>query len=480
MHYQGFKTWAQRQQNPKLLGMPRFSALNFSFRLQFKAQPAGKRAFYGIEKAQLKPGFPPASGAHDAAYFLPVNSGGLAGPWRLWNERFTSAGRWMFIAGGALFISGVNSLELQNYVPLLYVACFWICAVIAWLLVRPKLSFIARHTGRICAGETLPVELEIINRANRSAREWRVIAHRLPPHIEIEPLEGTPLPLIAPNEKIKSEARLICRQRGVYQLAGWRVETSFPFGLLNSGRVFAAPQRLIVFPAFTPLSALGIPTGRRHHPGGVALASHLGDSFEFLGNREYRDGDNPRDIDWRATARLQTPIVREYREEYFLRVAVVLDTHLPQPTTQAKASFEHAVSLCAAVGDFMARQEYLVDIFAAGPDLYHLMAGRSLAYLDQILDILASVDGSEEEPFTTLEPEILDSLEQINAIVCVFLDWNETRRVFCENLAHSGVGLKVIIVRDGACTDDPLAEEEWLGPIPVITSDEFAAGVTRL
>ncbi len=47
----------------------------------------------------------------------------------------------------------------------------------------------------------------------------------------------------------------------------------------------------------------------------------------------------------------------------------------------------------------MARQEYLVDIFAAGPDLYHLMAGRSLAYLDQILDILASVDGSEEEPF---------------------------------------------------------------------------------
>ena len=450
------------------------------FHLQIEAHPTGKMAFYGLEKAQLKKGFPPASGAHDAAYYYPVNSGGLAGPWRLWNERFTSAGRWTFIAAGALFISGVNSLELQNYVPLLYIACFWICACGAWFLVRPKLSFSARHAERICVGETLPVEVEIVNEGTRAAHEWRVIAHRLPPYVALESAEGTPLPILAPREKIKAQARLICQQRGVFQFAGWRVETSFPFGLLNSGRVFEAPQRLIVFPAFTPLNSLAIPTGRRHHPGGVALASHLGDSFEFLGNREYREGDNPRDIDWRATARLQKPIVREYREEYFLRVAVVLDTHLPNSNAESKADFERAVSLCAAVGDFMARQEYLVDIFAAGPDLYHLMAGRSLAYLDQILDILAAVEGSETEPFSKLEPEILDNLAQINAIVCVFLDWDAPRRAFCENLARSGVGLRIIIARDGACSEDPLAEMEWLGAIPVISSAEFAGGVTRL
>jgi uncharacterized protein (DUF58 family) len=302
----------------------------------------------------------------------------------------------------------------------------------------------------------------------------------LPPSFGIEPPEGAPLPLLTAGEKTKSELRLLCRQRGVYALGGWRVETSFPFGLLNSARVFEIGQKLVVYPAFTPLESLAISTGRRHHPGGVALASYLGDSFEFLGNREYRDGDNPRDIDWRATARLQTPIVREYREEYFLRMAVVLDTHLPRPTEENKAIFEQAVSLCAAIGDFMARREYLVDIFAAGPDLYHLLAGRSLAYLDQILDILASVETTSDEPFEILEPEILDNLEHINAIVCVFLDWNQTRRLFCENLARSGVGLKVIIVRDGLCTDDPLDDAEWLGRIPIITTGEFSAGVTRL
>ena len=59
------------------------------------------------------------------------------------------------------------------------------------------------------------------------------------------------------------------------------------------------------------------------------LFRSLGESFEFIGNREYRDGDSIRDIDWRATARLSRAIVREYREEYFMRVAVILDIKTP-------------------------------------------------------------------------------------------------------------------------------------------------------
>ncbi len=437
-------------------------------------------AFYGIEKRHLQSGWPTTSGAHDAAYFLTVNSGGLAGPWRVWNERFTPAGRWFFIGAVALFLSGINSLELQSYVPLLYAGSLWMCAVVAYFRNRPRADLRAAHTDRVCAGETLPVEIEVTNSGRKTARDWRVIAHRLPPHIELEPAHGAPVLPLKSGEKARLTLKLRAAQRGIFTVRGWRVETSFPFGLLNAAQVFAEERKLLVFPAFTPLTQLDIPTGRRHHPGGVALVSHLGESMEYLGNREYREGDNPRDIDWRATARLQKPILREYREEYFLRVAVVLDTHLPNPNAASGEAFERAVSLCAAVGDFMARQEYLVDIFAAGPNLYHLTAGRSLAYLDQILDILACVEANPDEPFDTLEPEILENLAQINAIVCLFLDWNETRRAFCERLQSSGVGLKIIIARDTPCTQDPNADAAWFGPIPVISRAAFVEGVTAL
>jgi uncharacterized protein (DUF58 family) len=264
-------------------------------------------------------------------------------------------------------------------------------------------------------------------------------------------------------------------------LRGYRVETDFPFGILLATRTFQDEKWLLVYPNFTRLLRLQLPTGRKHHPGGVALAATHGDSFEFFGNREFREGDSIRNIDWRATARLNKPIVREYREEYFLRVAVILDTHVPDDNKAAMdEAFERAVSTCAAVSDYMAQQEYLVDIFAAGPNLYHLTAGRSLAYLDQILDILACVDSSSAEPFETLEPEIFEHLMQITTVICVFLDWDENRRDFVHRLSRQGAAVKVIVVRDTSCALDPTADGDMLGEVPVISSEMFAAGVEQL
>ena len=272
---------------------------------------------------------------------------------------------------------------------------------------------------------------------------------------------------------------MFCRQRGAYRLQGYRVETAFPLGLMVAQAVFSEDRPLLVYPRFTPLARLDAPLGRRYQPGGVALASHLGDSFEFIGNREYREGDPIRSIDWRATARLNRPVVREFREEYFLRTAVILDTYVPVPPgAPIPRAFERAVSVCASVSDFMARAEYLVDLFAAGPELHQLTAGRSLAYLDEILDLLACVDASDREDFDELEEELLEHLSQIAMIVCVFLDWDKTRQDFVERLRDQGAGVKVIIVRDRPCTLPPLSDRGM--ELTLLTSAEVDAGIEMI
>jgi uncharacterized protein (DUF58 family) len=161
--------------------------------------------------------------------------------------------------------------------------------------------------------------------------------------------------------------------------------------------------------------------------------------------------------------------VREWREEYFLRVGVVLDTHVPAEEARSKrmflrevqerlpgkssraarlAALERAVSLCAAVSDALARQEYIVDLFAAGPNLYHLMAGRSLAYREQILDILACVEGSPEEPLSQIAPHLMLELDRITTVICIVLDWDEARRAFVDSLRQAGVGVKVLWISE--------------------------------
>lgn len=399
--------------------------------------------------------------------------------WRVWICRLTPAGRAVLTLTALLCAVGSNSLNIQAYAPLSYLFGIWAVALVAVLLYKPRMEISASAVERVRAGERLTIHLEMVQR-RRFGVESTVLPFDLPPGLVADPPEGTVIPALGLGDMFSTEIGIRCSNRGVFAWRGSRVETDFPFGVLRSYSNFRVGGNLIVYPSFTPLRGLAIPSGKRYQPGGVAMSSDLGESFEYIGNRDYREGDSVRNIDWCATARLNTPVVREYRDEYFLRVGVVLDTHLPAKSgEQERENFERAVSVCASVADFMARSDYLVDVFAAGPNLYHLTAGRSLAYLEQILDILACVESTDEEPFETLEPEITSYLSRLTTVICVFVDWTESRREFVHRLATEGTAIKVIIVRDTACSLEQDTPDAYRGIVKISEAD-FARGLQEL
>jgi uncharacterized protein (DUF58 family) len=405
---------------------------------------------------------------------------------RLYAERFTPGGRWFMAATFLFAFYGAASLDIQAYVLFCYSIALWLAASTASHLLLPAVSLTVRHGGRVCAGQVLPVDVELTGIPGRlpPGVPLSVLPHRAPRAVTEEPPGGATLAAPARGVTARTRLGLRCARRGVYRLDGFRVQTAFPLGLLYGVRVLARPEALVVYPGFSPLARMEIGTARRYQPGGVALASTVGEAFEYLGNREYRYGDPVRDIDWRATARLNQPIVREWREEYFMRVAVVLDTHVPAGTRkaseQARAAFEGAISVAAAVSDYMARHDYLLDLFAAGPNLYHLTAGRSLAYLDQILDILAAVRASRTPPFQVLEPELCEHLSRLTSVVCVFTEWDARRRDFARNLEQGGTAVKVVVVREGEPALSPESERFAGGPVSVLTPAQVAAGLEEL
>ena len=120
----------------------------------------------------------------------------------------------------------------------------------------------------------------------------------------------------------------------------------------------------------------------------------------------------------------------------------------------------------------MANQEYVIDLFAAGPNLYHLTAGRSLAYLEQILDILACVEESGEEPLATVAPEIQEYIDRLTTVVCILLDWDTVRQGFVESLRESGAGVRVFVVSDEDISVPP--------DVTVLDTASFTAGLGRL
>src|SRR5690606_29663600 len=102
---------------------------------------------------------------------------------------------------------------------------------------------------------------------------------------------------------------------------------------------------------------------------------------------------------------------------------------------------------------------------------------RSLAYLEQILDILACVEPSHDKPFEKLEPEIEALLAQITTVICVFLDWTEERRDFVARLGMQGAAVKVLLARD---TPPTLPADDGTHEITQVPRTWFETGVTEL
>jgi uncharacterized protein (DUF58 family) len=252
-----------------------------------------------------------------------------------------------------------------------------------------------------------------------------------------------------------TEARFELRplRRGRYVLRAPTLRATDPLALAAGPAPGGREHVLLVYPRFYTLEQFAIPSGRRYQPGGIPLSSSTGDAIEFVGTREYREGDAVKNIHWRSWARRGEPVVKEYQEEYFARIALVLDTFSPpRPRPGEERGFEAAISVLASIADHYSRSEYVIDILAAGPEVYDVSSGRSLAYFDNILDVLAGLEPCHESSFALLGPVLFEKLSRITTVVAVLQDWDEPRERFLREVKALGTAVSVIVVREGATT----------------------------
>jgi len=396
----------------------------------------------------------------------------------LYTERFTPLGRLMFWVALLSFMFGMSTTAVKTFMVFSIISSMFLLSFIFSRLYKPRLTIKRYLPDRTSCGQKISPPTVVRNDTKKTYYDIILKESELPPEIVSTEEFKHYIPSLEPNEEFSLKVGLEFRKRGGYKIGGLRAETLFPFGLWTSGIALTPEHHFLVYPGFNSLENVDIPVGKRYQPGGIALTSSLGESTEFIGNREYREGDNPRNIHWRSWARTGKPVVKEFQEEYFCRIALLLDTFVPPKSSkEAFEAFEGAISIAASVADYLSRQEYVIDIFAAGPDIYYMQAGRSLAYLDNILDLLACLDVSPESPFEKITPVLLENLSLITTVICVFLDWDRKRENLVRMIASLGTAVKVIIVRNGPLTGDPVAYEGLVGKITVITSEQEKKGV---
>jgi uncharacterized protein (DUF58 family) len=252
-----------------------------------------------------------------------------------------------------------------------------------------------------------------------------------------------------------------------------------PLGLFRAFTTVPSPQTALILPKRYPLPPVALPGTMKYQAGGIALASNVGQSDEFVSLRDYRHGDPLRHIHWRSWAKAGKPVVREFEDEFFVRHALVLDTFSDHPRTDV---FEEAVSVAASFACSIRTQESLLDLLFVGPQSYCFTAGRGLARSDQMLEILASVQACRDHLFLELEELVLNHVKVVSGCICIFLSWDKERQRFVEKLLGLGVPVLVLVIvaagRQDTIDAGPLRDEP--GQFHVLEVGSIESGLAKL
>jgi uncharacterized protein (DUF58 family) len=152
----------------------------------------------------------------------------------------------------------------------------------------------------------------------------------------------------------------------------------------------------------------------------------LGRDFETL--RDYLDGDDLRDVCWKASARRGALITKQYQTERSQAVWLLLDAgRLLQARVGGYTKLDYATATALAMSQLALASGDRVGLLAYGRETQQLIAPRrGGAHLRQILDALALVHGETAEADHLRATVTLNRLQPRRSLVLWLTDPAET------------------------------------------------------
>lgn len=386
---------------------------------------------------------------------------------RVWLRRYlTAGGRVMW---GAALISLAAGLDpYRGQLSGLFVMSAGLTAAnfLVGLLMIRRLKGELRVPARAVAGSEVKVTVLVTNRSRHSTYDVEAtLAKTIPGLASARESRRSHL---KPGQQVGLEVFFQALKRGAYRIGPAHVGSTYPLGIVRLSQKVGEPQTLLVTPRIHPMRNLRLHSGMRHQPGGLPLASQQGESLEFVGVRDYRPGDSPRKIHWKLFARRGQPVVREYAQEYFSRIGIILDTYRPPKPKE----FEAALETVASLASYLERSDSVVDFFAAGEQLILLSMGRNQGSLEGVLETLACVKSSRRSPYAQLEAQLEPLIPRLSALVLVTFAPTPERRAFWERLTVAGTPLRILCLSRNRPEEDQALT--WIHP------DQLAAGLDDL
>jgi len=239
--------------------------------------------------------------------------------------------------------------------------------------------------------------------------------------------------------------------RGLATLGRIGVRATTPLGLLATRATFAPADTMLVTPSVSNVRRFRLlAVQHRLHTAGVRVLRQRGESRAFAGLREYAVGDDPRHIDWKATARRRKHMVREFTIEQSQTIFTMIESG--RAMTQLAGDFsrlEHALSAALVLTDVAATSGDRVGTMVFDQEVRAFVPpNRGDAALRLVRSALIPVTATMAEPDYAGAFRYLATRQRRRALIVFFTDVIDERasRALVAHVTRSAARHLVVVV----------------------------------
>lgn len=227
--------------------------------------------------------------------------------------------------------------------------------------------------------------------------------------------------MLKPNCVSHTHYRIKPMRRGAFQFLGCTIRLPSPMRFWSSQRFLAESSAVRVYPDFTRIQS-GQLQATEHwlKQLGVQQQQRRGTGMEFHQLREFREGDNFKQIDWKATARQRIPIAREYQDERDQQIIFLLDCgrHMRSQDT-ALSHLDHALNACLLLAHTALRQGDAVGVQTFAGTQRMLKPSKGRGQMNALLNTLYDIHPSQSSADYSAAVEQLLHKQKRRALVIV-------------------------------------------------------------
>jgi uncharacterized protein (DUF58 family) len=215
------------------------------------------------------------------------------------------------------------------------------------------------------------------------------------------------------------------RERGSWELGPVVARVDGALGLVRRTIRYAPADSARVTPSMTGVRRYRLlALQHRLQDAGVRAIRRRGDGTNFASLREYVVGDDPRRIDWKATARREKLITREYTVEQGQTVLVAVDagrmmTQLAGPLSR----FEHALSSATLLADVATQSGDQVGGIVFDDQVRAFVpAARGRPAIQRLRDAFVPVRATMTEPDYAAAFRMLSARHRKRSLIVLYTD----------------------------------------------------------